>query len=414
MTSGSSAFADRRLEPYHAARIADEPILDHSHRERQPLKIQPAQARRTTADVLIRFVCALEKPTAGGIGKTVGEIRAADAARAVRSAPRTTITACLGSQADCTTETVRRVGGAVARWLTGHNVGRADVDLAGIEALSVSGAVEALCEGLQLGAFRFDPYRSDKKRDRPVAVRLLPKRKSPTSNKTIARTAVIADAVNLARRWGHEPPNVINPVTLAARIVKLARRSRLKCRVLDDKQLVRMKANAIVQVGIASKTPARLIVLEHAGKPGTKNAKPVVLVGKAITFDTGGYSLKDKTGIVGMKYDKCGGMAVVGVMQAVATLKLKTPVVGIIAAAENMIAGNAYRPNDIVTTMSGKTVEIISTDAEGRMVLADALTYAQKQYKPRAIIDLATLTGGVVIALGSVRAGLFANNDALA
>ncbi len=115
-----------------------------------------------------------------------------------------------------------------------------------------------------------------------------------------------------------------------------------------------------------------------------------------------------------MKYDKCGGMTVIGVLQAAAALKIKTPIVGVIAAAENMISGSAYRPNDIVKTMSGKTVEIISTDAEGRMVLADALTYAQKHYKPRALIDLATLTGGVVIALGSIRAGMFSNDDRLA
>jgi leucyl aminopeptidase len=157
-----------------------------------------------------------------------------------------------------------------------------------------------------------------------------------------------------------------------------------------------------------------LIVLEHPGRPGAKRDRPVVLVGKAITFDTGGYSLKDKNGIVGMKYDKCGGMAVLGVMRAVAALNLKTPVVGIIAAAENMISGKAYRPNDIITTMSGKTVEIISTDAEGRLVLADALTYACKHYKPRVLVDLATLTGGIVVALGNIRAGLMANNDALA
>jgi leucyl aminopeptidase len=140
----------------------------------------------------------------------------------------------------------------------------------------------------------------------------------------------------------------------------------------------------------------------------------VVLVGKAITFDTGGYSIKNTEGIVGMKYDKCGGVDVLATLQAVAALQLDIPVVGIISAAENMISGDAYRPDDIITTLSGKTVEIISTDAEGRLVLADALTYAQRTYQPQAIIDLATLTGGVVTALGRVRAGLMSNNDDLA
>ncbi len=141
---------------------------------------------------------------------------------------------------------------------------------------------------------------------------------------------------------------------------------------------------------------------------------PTVLVGKAITFDTGGYSIKGKDGIVGMKYDKCGGVTVLAALQAAAALKLPAPLVGIIAAAENMVSAQAYRPDDIITSLSGKTIEIVSTDAEGRLVLADALTYAQQNYQPRAIIDLATLTGGVVMALGRARAGLMSNNDELA
>jgi leucyl aminopeptidase len=179
---------------------------------------------------------------------------------------------------------------------------------------------------------------------------------------------------------------------------------------LDDKQLEKMGAGAIVAVGKGSATPSRLIVLEY---PGKTKAKPVVLVGKSITFDTGGYSIKPGDSMVGMKYDKSGGMTVIATLVAAARLGLKKPLVGIIAAAENMISGGAYRPNDIVKAMNGKTIEIISADAEGRLVLCDALGYAQKQYKPQAMIDLATLTGGVVVALGSIRAGIMANNDSL-
>jgi leucyl aminopeptidase len=157
-----------------------------------------------------------------------------------------------------------------------------------------------------------------------------------------------------------------------------------------------------------------MIVLEHRGHGDGVGSAPVVVVGKAITFDTGGYSLKNTKGMVGMKFDKCGGMAVLGIMKVVAALNLTTPVVGIIAAAENMISSFAYRPNDIITSLSGKTIEIISTDAEGRMVLSDALTYASTELKPRAIIDIATLTGGVVTALGKFRAGLMSNDNALA
>lgn len=153
-------------------------------------------------------------------------------------------------------------------------------------------------------------------------------------------------------------------------------------------------------------------MLEYQPETGAE-ASPVALVGKAITFDTGGYSIKTTPGLVGMKYDKCGAMAVIGTLVAAARLKLQIPIVGVLAAAENMISNAAYRPNDILKTLSGKTVEIISTDAEGRLVLCDALAYAQN-FHPRVMIDLATLTGGVVTALGSTRAGLFSNNDQLA
>jgi leucyl aminopeptidase len=157
-----------------------------------------------------------------------------------------------------------------------------------------------------------------------------------------------------------------------------------------------------------------MIILEWPGTPEKADAAPVVIVGKAITFDTGGYSLKSPAGMVGMKFDKGGGVVVAGIMKAVAALKLKVPVVGIIAAAENAISTGAYRPSDIITSLSGKTIEIISTDAEGRLVLADALSYAQRTYKPRVLIDIATLTGGIVTALGKVRAGIMATNDTLA
>ncbi|RPJ41247.1 MAG: leucyl aminopeptidase, partial [Chloroflexi bacterium] len=218
-------------------------------------------------------------------------------------------------------------------------------------------------------------------------------------------------AVKMARDLSHEPANIINPLTLSERAQQVAQQAGLKLQILDDQQLAEMGAGAILAVGQGSQTGPCMIILEYAGQePG---ASPVVLVGKAITFDTGGYSIKSTEGIVGMKYDKCGGVDVLAALQAAAALKLKTPLVGIIAAAENMISAEAYRPDDIITTLNGKTVEIISTDAEGRLVLADALAYAQKEYQPRAVIDLATLTGGVVTALGKVRAGLLSNNDEL-
>jgi leucyl aminopeptidase len=184
--------------------------------------------------------------------------------------------------------------------------------------------------------------------------------------------------------------------------------------VLDETALAELGAGALLAVGQGSRTPPRLLVLEYPGQGDLRGSPPVVVVGKALTFDSGGYMVKDRSAIVGMKYDKAGGAAVVGLLHAAALLRLETPLVGIIPAAENMISAEAFRPDDIIRTLSGMTVEITSTDAEGRLVLCDALTYACRFYQPRALIDVATLTYGVVAALGKVRAGLMSNNDALA
>ncbi|NUM44104.1 MAG: leucyl aminopeptidase [Anaerolineales bacterium] len=316
------------------------------------------------------------------------------------------LTLFLGSK-PLSAEILRQAGGHLANWLVDHKeIEQVLLDLTPILALSYA----SFFEGLYLGGFRFDRYKSHVPARSPLTIQVHPA--SDAVQTALTQATILCTAQNLAREWGHEPPNVINPLTLADRCQTLASHLNLQCTILDDQQLEAMGAGAIVAVGKASQTPSRLIILEYPGTNPTE--KPVVLVGKAITFDTGGYTIKTRDGMVGMKYDKCGAMAVIGLMQAVAQLRLPAPVIGIIAAAENMIAGNAYRPNDIITTLSGQTVEIISADAEGRMVLADALTYASRNFQPRAVIDLATLTGGVGVALGEVRAGLMTNNDALA
>ncbi len=290
----------------------------------------------------------------------------------------------------------------------------AGIDLGSLQGVPVDRPELALAEGIALGAFRFERFKSGEETRPPVRITFLTEDGQAALQADLDQVQVVASAVHLAREWGHEPANVINPVSLAERAQRLAGQAGLKCTVLDDTELARLGAGALLSVGKGSRTPARLIVLEYAGQnPGT-GANPIVLVGKAITFDTGGYSIKDTQGIQGMKYDKCGGLAVIATLWAAAQLKLKTPLVGLIPAAENMISSESYRPDDILTSLSGKTIEVLTTDAEGRLVLADALTYAQQAFKPRAIVDLATLTGGVVVALGHVRAGIMANDDRLA
>ncbi|MBC8507843.1 MAG: leucyl aminopeptidase family protein [Anaerolineales bacterium] len=328
------------------------------------------------------------------------------------SGKRKTLSISLGSQEKLSSAVLRNVGVKTGKWLTGQQISAVGLSATEFETLAVNNALEAFCEGLLIGAFRFDRHKSDVETPKSVTVHVLTEGETSSLSDKIARVVAIVNGVNLAREWSHEPANIINPITLGERTKALAASTGLKCTILGEKELSEMGAGAIQSVGLGSKTPSQMIILEHQGTQ--KDSPPVVIVGKAITFDTGGYSLKDKAGIVGMKFDKCGGMDVIGIMQAVADLDLPIPVIGIVAAAENMISQDAYRPNDIITSLSGKTIEIISTDAEGRMVLADALTYAAEQYKPRAIIDLATLTGGVRTALGSVRAGLMSNNDQLA
>jgi leucyl aminopeptidase len=356
--------------------------------------------------LLVSAGLAPETVTIETAGKDPGEVRMVGT-KAILS---------LGAKNKLSAEMLRRAGGGLAKWLTGNKIKSAGVELRPVlgTGMPPSTSIQAFVEGILLGAFSFDIYKSGKE---PLAttLSLLIDGNSgmdlPELQGYIEKANIISEAVNLSREWSHEPPNIINPVSLVERVQKIAAEVGLKCTILDDKKLAEMGAGAIVAVGKGSNTPSRLIILEHAGKTA---GKPVALVGKALTMDTGGYSLKSSENIIGMKYDKSGGMTVIATLVAAARLGLGTPVVGVIAAAENMISNFAYRPDDILKALNGKTIEIISTDAEGRLVLADALTYTEQTFQPRAMIDIATLTGAVVVALGSIRAGLLSNNDELA
>ncbi len=228
----------------------------------------------------------------------------------------------------------------------------------------------------------------------------------------VAQATAICAGRRLARDLGNLPPNVCHPVYLAQHARQMARKTKkLHVTVLDEKQIQALGMGAFMSVTQGSEQPGRVIALEYKG--GKAGDQPYVFVGKGITFDTGGVSLKPGAGMDEMKYDMCGAAAVFGVMHAVIELKLPINVVGVIAAAENMPSGRASRPGDIVTTLSGQTVEILNTDAEGRLVLCDVLTWIAK-YQPKTVIDIATLTGACVVALGNQAHGLYSNNAALA
>jgi len=328
----------------------------------------------------------------------------------VRIESQMKVVVSLGNPSKIIPDTYRQAGGRLADWLSKRNIPQL-----GVEADHLSQTdLFAFCEGLLLGAYKFGSYKKPESEPLLTEVVIRSNKMNPTLEKQVKETGKLIEAVNLAREWQHEPANVINPLTLAERALSLSASLGVKCTILDDDALTKMGAGAITAVGKGSKTPSRLIVLEYPGKHKGVGKPPVALVGKAITFDTGGYSLKDTTNIQKMKYDKCGGIDVLAIIKAAVELEIETPLVAVVCAAENMISGHAYRPDDILTSLSGKTIEIITTDAEGRLVLADGLTYAQRTFKPSAVIDMATLTGGVVTALGRVRAGIFSNNDNLA
>ncbi len=364
----------------------------------------PGQAMSTLSAV---FLPAPVDPAVGEPGKQPGEVFLQ-----IKDGQRVAVVS-LGIGPVTKADSFRQAGGGLARWLKRNRAGQVSVDLQAFSISQVQGALQALIEGLYLGAFSFDRYK-EKTAEQPDITLFLHNPPDPKkAEAALQKAQALSEAVNLARDWAHEPANVINPVTLAERAEWLAEQNGLKITVLDAEQLLEMGAGGIISVGKGSGTPPRMIVLEYPGQGDSVGTQPVVVVGKAITFDTGGYSLKPVQGIVGMKGDKSGGVDVAGILQAAAQLKLKTPLVGIICAAENMISGEAYRPDDIIHMLSGKTVEIVSTDAEGRLVLADGLAYAQQRFQPRAILDMATLTGGVVTALGRVRAGVMTNRDDL-
>jgi leucyl aminopeptidase len=234
-----------------------------------------------------------------------------------------------------------------------------------------------------------------------------------TSRDAARRGVVIAESQNVARELSNLPPNVLSPEQLAQEARTVAREVGLSIRVFDVPELERRKMGAILAVGGGSARPPRLVALEYAPKGAKKTRPALCIVGKGITFDSGGISIKPAQGMDEMKHDMSGAATVIGVLRACALLALPIRVVGVIGAAENLPDGTAYRPGDIVTAASGKTIEVLNTDAEGRVVLADALHYAKTEYDPAAIVDLATLTGACVVALGRWATGLFGSHKGL-
>jgi leucyl aminopeptidase len=283
-----------------------------------------------------------------------------------------------------------------------------------IKGRDIAWKVRQAVEVTEATLYRFDQFKSKPNNHRRTLRRVVlavPKRSDLGSGeRAIQESQAIADGVNLARDLGNLPGNICTPTYLAEQAIEIGKQYGLKTTILEKEDMQKLGMGALLSVARGSRQPPKLIVLEYYGDK--KDEPPVVLVGKGLTFDAGGISIKPAANMDEMKYDMCGGASVLGAVKAAAELKLPLNIVGIVPSSENLPDGDANKPGDIVTSLSGQTIEILNTDAEGRLILCDSLTYAER-YKPAVVIDIATLTGACVIALGNHASGLLANNDQL-
>jgi len=316
---------------------------------------------------------------------------------------------------------LRALGGRVGRETVREGLGRVTLVVPPGPGLAPDRSVPLLAEGALLGGYKFDRYQNGGKTPKKgkganprLRIHYTRKLKGLTGLRASARRAAqIAESQVMARDLSNEPPNVLYPESLARDARKMARSVGLRCHVMNVPEMERRGMGAILAVGQGSLRPPRMIVLEHGATARRKQAGTLALIGKGVTFDSGGLSLKTASGMLEMKHDMSGAATVFGALRAIALLDLPIHVVGVLAAAENMPSHMAYRPSDIIETGSGQTVEIVNTDAEGRLVLADALDYAAKTFKPDAMIDVATLTGAAMMAFGPWATAGLGNDEAL-
>lgn len=319
----------------------------------------------------------------------------------------------IGKGGELGEETWRRIGGAAYAAAKGAETVSFILDVEGVDPdAEVAGWI---AYGMLLRSYSFDRYKTKKKdgdeekRKKPSKITIMCADPAGTK-KAYARLEPVADGAMLARDLVNEPANILGPVEFADRAAELEKLG-VEIEILTEKEMRKLGMGALLGVGQGSSRPSRLVVMQWKG--GKSKEQPVAFIGKGVVFDTGGVSIKPAAGMEDMKGDMAGAAAVTGLMHALAVRKAKANVVGIIGLVENMVDGNAQRPGDIVTSMSGQTIEVLNTDAEGRLVLADALWYCKDRFEPRFMVNLATLTGAILVALGNSYAGLFSNNDEL-
>ena len=318
----------------------------------------------------------------------------------------------VGDEGEYRPADVTAVAGAATRFLRSRNV--KSFALLARSAGETTEVAQAAAIGFVTSQFELDKYKTKDKNEKLVNsfTLCIEGAKGSDLKNGLARGQAVGESMNFTRDLANEPPNILHPTEMARRAQEMARETGLKCEILDEAKMIKLGMGSLMSVSIGSEQPAKMIVLKYTPAKSTAGKGDLLaLVGKGITFDTGGISLKPGEGMDAMKYDMSGGATVIGTMRAIALLKPTIPVLGIVAAVENMPDGKASRPSDVVTAMNGKTIEILNTDAEGRLILADAVAYAEKLGATR-IIDMATLTGAVIVALGDQNTGIMGNDQA--
>lgn len=312
-----------------------------------------------------------------------------------------------GDTKKITPQTLENIGGSIVAFAN-----HAGVKSATIAAENLDGG--RIAHGAVLRSYRFDKYFTKKTADEKPTLEALTFTGGKAAQKSYDALVPLQQGVFLTRDVVSEPANIINPETLSERAVEELEKLGVEVEVLDEVDMYKLGFGALLGVGQGSANESKMVVMKYNGLGKGNKSQPIAFVGKGVTFDTGGISIKPAAGMEEMKWDMGGSGVVIGLMKTLAARKAKVNVVGLVGLVENMPDGNAQRPGDVVTSYSGQTIEVLNTDAEGRLVLADVLWYTQKHFKPKFIIDLATLTGAIIIALGTSRAGLFSNNDKLA
>ena len=316
----------------------------------------------------------------------------------------------LGKKNKLTSDVIRDVTGIITKKIHELKIKEFSIIIPNKTPIDNNQIISSIVEGANLSLYEFDLFKKEKSNNKEPDLTLLTSDKN--AQKIIKDSIIISDAVKFTRDVANLPPNECPPIKLGEIAKKIANENKMKCTVFSKNEIKSKGLGGVTAVGQGSKNEPKFIILEY--RNGKNEQKPILLVGKAVTFDTGGISLKPGEKMDEMKFDKCGGCTVLGVMKAISELKLPINVVAIIPSVENMPSGDAFRPGDIIKLFNGKTAEILNTDAEGRLILADGLAYGIKHYQPSSVMDFATLTGACIVALGTNVAAIISNNTKFA